>query len=70
MPLEMNDVTYYRMTEACNEVGISRSTLIRWLNTGVVEDVLKDRNGWRLFTLEDIARIRTFATRVTPNENI
>jgi len=50
---------YYRTTEACKIVGISRSTLLRWFRSGTVKDVTRwDRRGWRLFMPADIERIR------------
>jgi hypothetical protein len=56
---------YYRMSEVCQIVGVGRSTLWRWLRTGVLEDSMKrDRHGWRIFTESDITRIENEAKRV------
>ena len=45
--------------------GISRSTFLRWLKGGVIKDVIyKDRRGWRLFTDDDINRLKNEATRM------
>lgn len=45
--------------------GISRSTFLRWLKGGVIKDVIyKDRRGWRLFTDDDIKRLRDEATKM------
>jgi excisionase family DNA binding protein len=61
------DQTYYRTLEVCRRVGISRATLLRWIRQGILEDVRhKDRNGWRLFTEDDIDRIKCEATRIGP----
>jgi len=39
-------------------VGVSRSTLLRWLRSGILKDAShRDRRGWRLFTQADIKRI-------------
>ena len=55
--------------EASRRVGVSPITLKRWLLSGKVEEVARDRNGWRVFTPEDIARIRDYAnTLKLPNE--
>ena len=51
----------YRTDEAARRVGCSRSTLLRWFREGKVEDVARDRRGWRVFTEEDISRIRRWA---------
>ncbi len=66
MAIRINDQTYYRTSEACQRAGISRATLFRWLKTGILEDVVRrDRKGWRLFTQDDINRIKSEATRVS-----
>lgn len=66
MPFSINDKTYYRTAEVCRMVGISRSTLFRWLKEGIVSDVeYRDWRGWRLFTSDQIERIRTKTNHVT-----
>jgi predicted site-specific integrase-resolvase len=46
-------------------VGISRSTLLRWLRNGILEDVShRDRRGWRLFAKADIERIQRETHRI------
>ena len=50
---------YYRTSEVCQRAGISKATLFRWLSEGILEDVLhKDRRGWRLFTKDDVSRMK------------
>lgn len=46
--------------------GIAPVTLKRWLLSGRVEDVQRDRNGWRVFIEDDVRRIRNYAERVYP----
>ena len=59
MPIAINGETYYRTAEVCYIVGISRSTLFRWLREGLFADVKNcDRRGWRLFTEDDLERLR------------
>ena len=58
----------YTLTEAAHRIGIAPITLKRWLLTGKVSEVGRDRNGWRVFRDEDIARIKQYATRLTPPE--
>lgn len=62
----MQDAPPLNLTNAAKEIGISPITLKRWFLTGKVADVARDRNGWRQFFQEDIARIRRFAH---PEEN-
>ena len=65
MPTLINRETYYRTTEVCQMVGISRSTLLRWLRSGIVKDAPpRDRRGWRLFTEADIKRIEDEANKI------
>ena len=65
MPISIKDSTYYVTRETCQEIGISRATLSRWLKAGVLAKTIKDRRGWRLFTRHDIDVLRSEATRVT-----
>ena len=65
MPTIIDEHSYYRTQEACNAAGVSRSTFFRWLKTGILDDVMyKDRRGWRLFTAEDIQKIKTEVNRI------
>ncbi len=64
MTISIEGRIYYRTTEACRKAGISRTTLFRWINEGLIEcGSIRDRNGWRLFTSEDIESIRSAITR-------
>jgi DNA (cytosine-5)-methyltransferase 1 len=51
----------YRLTDAAKRIGVAPITLKRWLISGRVSEVARDRNGWRIFTDADIERIRQFA---------
>ena len=42
-------------------MGVAPITLKRWLLDGKVAEVARDRNGWRVFTVADVVRIRRFA---------
>ena len=58
--------TYYLTSEACEMSGISRGTLFRWIREGIVPDVqLKDRNGWRLFTKEEVNKLKAEAQKTS-----
>jgi excisionase family DNA binding protein len=58
MPAIIKGRTYYRTREACEMAGVSRSTLLRWLKSGILKDAAhRDRRGWRLFSQADIKRI-------------
>lgn len=64
MPTLINGQTYYRTTEVCQETEISRATLYRWLRTGLLAKSYKDRRGWRLFTGDDVGKIRAKANMI------
>ncbi len=56
---------YYKTNEACKKAGISRATLFRWLKNNAFQDVAqKDRRGWRLFTKEDIERLKKEVNKI------
>ena len=68
MPLSVNHQTYYRTAEVCRMVGISRNTLFRWLKQGSHgEFARRDRNGWRLFTEDEINSLKAEASQITVN---
>lgn len=50
------------MKEACERIGVSRHTLLRWFTQGRVGEVPRSRrNRYRQFRDEDIERIRAYA---------
>lgn len=51
------------ITDAARSVGVSPATLKRWFRSAKVQDVARDRNGYRVFEPEDIARLRAFANQ-------
>ncbi|MHC4324206.1 MAG: MerR family transcriptional regulator [Planctomycetota bacterium] len=46
--------------EAANCIGVSKNTLLRWLDEGLVDDVERDWRGWRVWMQQDIERIKAF----------
>jgi transposase-like protein len=59
MPVSINGQTYYRTVEVCRTVGISRTTLFRWLKGGIFSEAgHRDRRGWRLFTKDEMDRLK------------
>lgn len=64
MPIELKDNVYYRTSEVCEIVGISRATLLRWMKAGVITDVKRDRRGWRLFGKNNLTAIQKEANRI------
>jgi len=65
MPVVINGQTYYRTTEVCRIVGVSKNTLFRWLKDGVFSDIeYRDWRGWRLFTAAQVESIKTKTSHV------
>ncbi|HXZ30504.1 MAG TPA: MerR family transcriptional regulator [Dehalococcoidia bacterium] len=66
MPIVINGQKYYRTTEVCRLVGISRNTLFRWLKDGNVMEVEhRDCRGWRIFTQAQIDAMKKRTGQVT-----
>jgi excisionase family DNA binding protein len=43
--------------EAARRLGVHRSTLLRWFAERRIGEVRRDRNNWRVFTIDDLRRI-------------
>ena len=54
MSIVINEKKYYWILEFCRKAHISRSTLLRWLKEGRIEEPIKDKRGWRIFSEEDL----------------
>ena len=52
--------------EAAKRAGISKATLLRWLKEGKVPEVARDIRGWRVFTEEEVDKIREYANKISP----
>jgi hypothetical protein len=46
--------------EAAHCIGVSKNTLLRWLDEGLIDDVQRDWRGWRVWMQRDIERIKAF----------
>ena len=65
MPIWLNGETYYWTAEACRIAQISKNTFLRWAKAGKFRDVQhRDRRGWRLFTEDDLERLKAEVHRV------
>lgn len=68
MPVRINGETYYRTAEACRIAGTSRNTFLRWVREGSFTDVEHwDRRSWRLFTEDDLDRLKAEVNQIRPN---
>jgi DNA-binding transcriptional MerR regulator len=48
----------YGTAEAAKRLGVSKATLLRWFSQERTADVRRDRNNWRVFTDQDLQRIK------------
>ena len=64
MPRDISGVTYFTVKEVAAILGCSRTTLWRWLKTGLIPKGRRYRNLERLFTSDEIERIRAYANRM------
>jgi hypothetical protein len=65
MTMRIDGREYYKTSEACRMAGISRNTFLRWIKEKSYPDVeLRDRRGWRLFTSEDVTKLRDEVNRI------
>lgn len=56
------EIPIYSTEQAAVAAGISKSTLLRWIKHGLVPDVRRDRNNWRVFTSKDIQLLKKVAS--------
>jgi predicted site-specific integrase-resolvase len=69
--MKINGQTFYGTSEACNLVGINKYTFLRWVREKRFSDVkCRDRNDWRLFTDDDIRRLKDKVNHVEKVETI
>ena len=68
MTREMHGKSYWSASEVCQEIGISRPTLYRWLKRGILTTLHRDRKGWRMFTEEDLRKIQLEANKIEVQE--
>jgi hypothetical protein len=64
MPVTINGQTHYRTAEVCQMVGISKTTFFRWLKESIFKEAeYRDRRGWRIFTEDEVNRLKAEANR-------
>ena len=50
----------YTTVEVAKRLSICKSTLLRWLDEGLVDDVERDWRGWRVWRSRDVERVKAF----------
>ena len=46
--------------DAAKKIGVSKSTLLRWIQTGLIEDVHRDKRGWRNWRHDDVQKVKRY----------
>jgi hypothetical protein len=65
MPLIFDNQTFYNTQEACRLAGTNRFTFLRWVKLNKFNDVeCRDRNGWRLFSEDDLQRLKEHVNHI------
>lgn len=66
MPIQILDSEYLTAAEVCQLVAISRQTLWRWRQEGLIPQGRRLRGQWLLFSSEDLKAIRSYAMTLEP----
>lgn len=65
MAVKIEGMIYYNTHEACKQAGTNRHTFLRWVRQKKFRDVEhRDRNGWRLFTEQDLRRLQAHVNHI------
>jgi transposase len=41
-------------------IGVSKSTILRWISTGLIKDVKRDNRGWRVWSEQNVQQLTEF----------
>lgn len=67
MPIVLDGKEFFRIGEALERAGLSRSTYYRWVREGRISDTdYRDRNGRRVFTCEELQALCSVSQRLVP----
>jgi len=50
----------YTTVEVAKRLSVCKSTLLRWIQEGLMPDVERDWRGWRVWRSRDIERVKAF----------
>jgi excisionase family DNA binding protein len=50
----------YTTRQVADILKISKPTLLRWIREGIIPDAVKDGRGWRVWTDEDVEKVKLF----------
>jgi DNA-binding transcriptional MerR regulator len=55
----------YQTKDVLAELGVCRHTLYNWFTKGKIADVVKDRNGSRIYTEADLRRLKAYRDKIS-----
>lgn len=62
---------YMYAAEVAAAASISKPTLLRWIKLGKIADAARrDRNGWRIFSQDEVDHIKAFAASTRPHGGV
>jgi DNA (cytosine-5)-methyltransferase 1 len=56
--------------EAAREIGVTKNTLFRWEKNGLIAPAKRDRNNHRVYTREDIEKIKQWKNEIREPEQV
>jgi len=63
----IGNAVLYTTKEACEKIGRSKDSVLRWIRSGRIKDVARDRNNHRVWTEGDIKRFQELAIKMKKN---
>lgn len=66
----MTEKKFYSVKEVADLAGVHRATIRRWLESGRIPEPDRDRNGWRIFTEEELGIVLRYANRTIPSAHL
>ena len=58
---ELNEVKKYSTKQVADLLNIDKSTLLRWIRQGKINDVIhRDGRNWRVWLAEDVAKVKEY----------
>ena len=63
----MSPKKFYTVKQVADLVGVHRATIRRWLEAGRIPEPDRDRNGWRIFSKEEVEVVLKYANKTIPS---
>ena len=61
----------FTMIQAAGKIGVTKNTLYRWEKEGRIVRAKRDRNNFRVYTSDDINKIKEWKDRITdPSDQV